>query len=265
MQLRHYSSSTVKTYLHCLKQYLAFAEAQQLEPSEVSTAKAFLHGVVRRKLAKSTVNQYINAIKYYLEHFLQQEKQYFYELERPIKDRRLPKVLSKEEVKAILRCTQNLKHRAILSLLYAQGLRIGEALDMKLSDVDSQRMVLHIRKGKGCKDRDVPLSPKILELLRNYYKAYKPKDHLFEGASGGRYTESSVRQFLARSVHAARIHKHVTTHMLRHSYATHLLESNIDIRYIKELLGHGNIRTTEVYLHVTANRLQNIASPFDTL
>lgn len=266
MEVRRYSLSTIKTYNACLKLYMDYTNKHHLDPELESTTRDFLHYVVKtKKYSRSTQNQFINAIKYYWEHYLGKDKIYFIDIERPKRAKVLPQVLSKEEVKAILDHTNNLKHRAVLSLMYAQGLRIGEVLALTIHDVNSQLMILHIRKGKGCKDRNVPLSQQILYLLRDYYKAYRPKYYLFEGRDGGQYSRNSVRQVLNRSCRSAGIRRHVKTHTLRHSYATHLLEAGTDIRFIKTLLGHNNIKTTEIYTHVTSKHLSHIASPFDSL
>jgi integrase/recombinase XerD len=174
-------------------------------------------------------------------------------------------VLSKEEVKAILEAPYNLKHRAMLAMIYSCGLRRSELLNLTKFDVDSKRMVVIIRMAKGKKDRIVPLSTKILALLRDYYKSYNPKEFLFEGQAGGKYSEKSLENVLKQSLFKARIEKPVTLHWLRHSYATHLLENGTDLRYIQDLLGHKSSKTTEIYTHVSTKNIQNIRSPFDDL
>jgi integrase/recombinase XerD len=178
----------------------------------------------------------------------------------------LPNVLSKEEVKGILESLQNTKHKAMLSLIYACGLRRGELLRIKPQDILSDRKLLHIKQSKSKKDRIVPLSDKLLEMLREYYKTYKPKVWLFEGQQAGEpYSEKSLESVLKQAVSKASINKPVTLHWLRHSYATHLLESGTDLRYIQELLGHNSSRTTEIYTHVSNKSIQQIKSPFDDL
>jgi integrase/recombinase XerD len=175
-------------------------------------------------------------------------------------------VLSKTEIKAILSIQMNIKHRTMLSLIYSCGLRRNELLSLKIQDIDSNRNIVIIRQSKGKKDRIVPLSPKILILLREYYQYYKPTVFLFEGfKKGSRYSESSLSQVLKKAVKKTRINKPITLHWLRHSYATHLLESGTDLRYIQELLGHNSSRTTEIYTHVSTKNLQSIKSPFDDL
>lgn len=178
----------------------------------------------------------------------------------------MPNVLSKEEVKMILESLQNIKHRTMLSLIYACGLRRSELLNLKSNDILSDRLLLHIKQSKGKKDRIVPLSNKLLEMLREYYKTYKPKVWLFEGQQAGEpYSEKSLESVLKQAVSKACINKPVTLHWLRHSYATHLLESGTDLRYIQELLGHNSSRTTEIYTHVSNKSIQQIKSPFDDL
>jgi integrase/recombinase XerD len=185
---------------------------------------------------------------------------------RPKNPKTLPNVLGKEEVKLILNVQHNLKHKAMLSLIYACGLRRSELLNLKPADVDSRRHILIIRQAKGRKDRIAPVSEKLIELLRQYYRAYKPQVWLFEGQTGGeKYSEKSLENVLKQAVQKAGINKPVSLHWLRHSYATHLLEGGTDLRYIQELLGHRSSKTTEIYTHVSTKNIQNIVSPFDTL
>ncbi len=185
---------------------------------------------------------------------------------RPRTEKLLPNVLSKEEIKLILNAHGNIKHKAMLSLIYSCGLRRSELLNLKLNDVVSKRGLVIIRYAKGKKDRVIPLSAKILDLLRNYYLAYKPKEWLFEGQSGkGQYNESSLVSVLKQALAKSNIKKPVTLHWLRHSYATHLLENGTDLRYIQEILGHSRSTTTEIYTHVSTIGIQKVVSPFDSL
>jgi len=186
-------------------------------------------------------------------------------LVRPQKPLQLPKVISEEEVAAILNATQNLKHKCMLSLMYSAGLRRGELLNLKLEDIDSKRMLIWVKMGKGAKDRVVPLSPVILSMLREYYVEYKPKQYLFEGQYGGIYSERAIELVLKKSVKSAGINKNINLHMLRHSYATHLLEAGTGLRHIQELLGHNSPKTTQIYTHVSRQELGKIISPFDKL
>ncbi len=176
---------------------------------------------------------------------------------------RLPEVLSIEEVTQILRVTGNLKHRAILTTIYLAGLRLNELADLKIADIDSKRMQIKVCQGKGKKDRVTLLSPCLLHILRQYFKAQKPKSWLFEGASGEQYSDRSVQNILKHSLAKTKNTKRATIHTLRHSFATHLLEQGIDLRYIQSLLGHTNSKTTEIYAHVTTKGV--VKSPFDSL
>lgn len=186
-------------------------------------------------------------------------------VERPEKPERLPLVLSKQEVARVLSATDNLKHRCMLQLLYAGGLRIGEVINLKLTDVQSARNLLLIRGGKGKKDRTTLLSQRLLENLRAYYKENKPKQWLFEGQYGGQYTSDSLRSVFHACKEKAGVKTKATPHTLRHSFATHLLEQGTDLRYIQALLGHRSSKTTEIYTHVTTYALDKIVSPLDNL
>ncbi|WP_420485543.1 tyrosine-type recombinase/integrase [Flagellimonas marinaquae] len=169
------------------------------------------------------------------------------------------------EVRSIIDATHNLKHKTLLSLIYSGGLRIGEAINLRIDDIDSRRMLIHIKGGKGKKDRYTLLSGSFLKILREYYKQFRPKDYLFEGQKELKYSASSAQSVLKKAVMSSGIRKKVTLHTLRHSFATHLLESGTDIRYIQELLGHNNPKTTMIYTHVTENSIKNINNPFDDL
>ena len=187
-------------------------------------------------------------------------------IHRPKREKVLPNVLSKEEVKAILEAHSNLKHKMMLSLIYSCGLRCGELLALQPVHIDSKRNIVLLKNAKGKKDRIAPLSPKILEMLREYYKLFKPTTYLFEGQHAGTpYDSRSLQKVLKLALNKARIVKPVTLHWLRHSYATHLLESGTDLRYIQELLGHSSSKTTEVYTHVSTKSIQHIKSPYDDL
>ena len=187
-------------------------------------------------------------------------------IHRPKREKVLPNVLSKEEVKAILEAHSNLKHKIMLSLIYSCGLRCGELLALQPVHIDSKRNIVLLKNAKGKKDRIAPLSPKILEMLREYYKLFKPTTYLFEGQHAGTpYDSRSLQKVLKLALNKARIVKPVTLHWLRHSYATHLLESGTDLRYIQELLGHSSSKTTEVYTHVSTKSIQHIKSPYDDL
>lgn len=221
--------------------------------------------ILKRKYSFSYQNQIVNALKLYFRE-IRKSKIEVEGLQRPRREHKLPNVLSMEEVKAILQAPTNVKHRTMLSLIYACGLRRSELLNLKIGDVDSKRHMLIIRNAKGYKDRQVPISDKTIEMLREYYKMYRPNVWLFEGQHiGEKYGERSLEQVLKKALLKAKVTKPVTLHWLRHSYATHLLEAGTDLRYIQELLGHKSSKTTEIYTHVSQSSLQKIKSPFDDL
>lgn len=226
----------------------------------------FVHQyMLPRKLSLSYQNQTVNAARLFFK-TIQGSRLITEQIERPRPEHKLPNVLSKEEVAAILHALQNQKHRTMLSLIYACGLRRGELLNLKPENIDSKRHLLIILNAKGKKDRVVPISDKVIEMLREYFKAYRPITWLFEGQNPGeQYSEKSIQSVLKQALEKAKISKPVTLHWLRHSYATHLLESGTDLRYIQELLGHKSSKTTEIYTHVTETSLQKIKSPFDDL
>jgi integrase/recombinase XerD len=266
LKSRRYSENTISTYTDCLKTFLKFfAEKSLAEINHHDVVTFNNQYILAKQLSASYQNQLVNALKLFFN--VVQNKSINVELiHRPKREKLLPNVLSKEDVKLILSASNNIKHRAMLSLIYSCGLRCGELLNLKPEHIDSKRGLVIIKQAKGKKDRIVPLSNKILELLREYYKASKPHNWLFEGQLKGKaYDERSLQSVLKQSVSKAGIKKPVTLHWLRHSYATHLLENGTDLRYIQELLGHSSSRTTEIYTHVSNNAIQKIASPFDTL
>lgn len=263
---RRYSANTIKTYTEALSVFMSFMANKPPAQWSLADIQHFNNGyILKNGHSVSYQNQMVNAIKLFLR--VTENRQINIEdIHRPRPEHRLPNVLSKEEVKAILQSLSNVKHRCMLSLIYSCGLRRSELLSLKPADIDSNRNLIHIRLGKGKKDRVVPLSGKVLEMLRAYYVTYKPKHWLFEGQSAGQpYDERSLSEVLKKARQRAGITKPVTLHWLRHSYATHLLESGTDLRYIQELLGHKHSKTTEIYTHVSMHSLQKIKSPFDDL
>ena len=266
LQSKRYSINTIKTYCDSLKTFFRFCTEKPIDQLDTDDVIRFNNDYILRKgLSASFQNQVINAIKlFYRQRF--NKRMVVDNLHRPRSEKRLPNILSKEEVKAILEAPINVKHRAMLSLIYACGLRRSELLNLTLKDVHSDRKLLLIRQSKGKKDRVVPLSEKIISLLRDYYKLYRPKTWLFEGQKAGdKYSERSIQLVLNNALEKASIKKPVTLHWLRHSYATHLLENGTDLRYIQELLGHNSSKTTEIYTHVSTKNIQLIKSPFDDL
>jgi integrase/recombinase XerD len=258
------SENTVHTYLDVTTTYIKYALLKKAEIFSSKVVEAFSYDYIfMPNKSVSYQNQFISGIKKFFEY-----KGYSYEeihIERPRKEKKLPVVLSGSEVKAIFNTITNLKHKALLSLLYSAGLRIGEAINLEINDIDSQRMLIHIKQAKGKKDRYTLLSSAFVKILRAYYIAYKPEKYLFEGQKGGKYSNTSAQKVLKNALFKADIKKKVTLHSLRHSFATHLLEKGTDIRYIQELLGHSSPKTTMIYTHVTETSLKKIKNPFDDL
>jgi integrase/recombinase XerD len=266
MEQKRYSASTVSTYVQAIAVFLRFiAPKTSAEASNEDMQRFVYQYMIPRHLSFSYQNQAVNAAKLFFK-LIRGSAIITEQLERPRREHKLPNVLSKEEVGAILRASQNQKHRAMLSLIYACGLRRGELLNLKPAHIDSKRHLLIIINAKGRKDRVVPISDKVIEMLRVYYAIYRPKVWLFEGQyAGDQYGEASLQKVLKQALAGARITKPVTLHWLRHSYATHLLEAGTDLRYIQELLGHKSSKTTEIYTHVSEKSLEKIKSPFDDL
>jgi integrase/recombinase XerD len=263
---RRYSESTINTYTGMLGYFLRFVSPRKSYEIEAEDMVRFVNEyIIPRKLSYTFQNQVINAAKLFYKHVYESDLD-VEAFERPRREHRLPNVLSRSEVKHILEVPVNAKHRAMLSLIYACGLRRSELLNLKPGDIDSRRGVLLIKQSKGKKDRIVPVSEKLVEILRDYYRRYKPDKYLFEGqVKGEQYSASSLQKVLKDACEKAGIKKPVTLHWLRHSYATHLLESGTDLRLIQELLGHSSSKTTEIYTHVSIKSIQNVKSPFDDL
>ena len=266
MRNRRYSESTIKNYSQGIGLFFRFLQNKNPELITNEDLELFNKDyIISRKSSASFQSGVINAVKLFFANRLHRKLEPEL-VERPKQPRLLPHVLSKEEVKQILQAHQNIKHRTMLSLIYACGLRRGELLNLKPKDIDSQRGMLRVNQGKGKKDRLVPISEKIIGILREYYQYEKPTEYLFEGEKmGEKYSEGSLQKVLKSALKKAKIAKPVTLHWLRHSYATHLLESGTDLRFIQELLGHNSSKTTEIYTHVSQKSLQKIKSPFDDL
>lgn len=266
MRSRRYADNTIQTYTDGLRIFMRYFSAKNIELISNEDLIDFNNQyILAHQFSGSYQNQIINAVKLFFRN-IQLRSMDIALVHRPKPEHKLPNVLSKEEVKSILQAPTNIKHKAMLSVIYSCGLRCGELLRLKFEHVDSKRNLLVIKQSKGKKDRIVPLSKKIIELLRDYYKACHPKVFLFEGQhSGSMYDERSLQQVLKQSLSKTGINKPVTLHWLRHSYATHLLESGTDLRYIQEILGHSRSTTTEIYTHVSTRNIQNVISPFDDL
>lgn len=265
LQNKNYSESTTENYLSALRVFFSqynFKPAAEITNEDI---EQFNNDFFRKSgLSVSYQRIMTGALKL----FFRQMHQKNVNTENFIlarKTKKLPLILSPDEMKRILLVTENLKHHTLLSCIYSCGIRVSEVLNLKVSDIQSDRKIVVIRQAKGFKDRVVPLSPRLLEQLRIYYKVYRPKDYLFEGEKGGRYSETSVRAVLNDALRKAQIRKKATPHTLRHSFATHLLESGVDLRIIQVILGHKSSRTTEIYTHVSNRLLGTVINPLDLI
>ncbi|MCK0158840.1 tyrosine-type recombinase/integrase [Cellulophaga sp. F20128] len=262
LELKRYSNNTVRIYVPFFEMFINFYYDREINTLDESDIRAFLQHLIQRKMSNSYINQVINAIKFYYEVVLGMPHR-FYNIERPRKEYKLPKVISKQEILLIINNTNNIKHRCVVKLLYGSGLRKSELLNLKVNDIDSKRMLVRVQNSKGNKDRFTLLSKNALDDLRIYFKEFRPKDYLFEGQKGGKYSGESVLRIVKLASEKARIRESVTPHVLRHSFATHLLESGVDLRQIQVLLGHSSTKTTEIYTHVATNTFKTIKNPLD--
>ena len=263
--LKGYSANTLRTYSTEFAQLLYVMKGnpiQELTPERLRSYFLYCHE--KLKLSESEIHSRMNAVKFYFEQVLHRQKMFF-DIPRPKKKLLLPKMLNKAEIKKIISATENPKHALILKVCYGMGLRVSEVVALKLSDIDSTEMLVRIEQGKGKKDRIAVLPESLLPELREYYLNYRPKVYLFEGQEGGAYSVRSAQAVFKKAMEKAGIRKKVGIHGLRHSFATHLLETGTDIRFIQELLGHNSIKTTQIYTHVTDLSKSKIKSPLDSL
>lgn len=268
LELKGYSRNTIRSYRNAFSLFLDHIYPDEVVAIEKKRIEDFLLYLFRvRKYSETAIHTMINAIKFYLEHVLKKPKE-FYDIPRPQRPLQLPKVLSEQEIGRLFNAVRSRKHKAILFLAYSAGLRVSEVVQLRICDIDSDRMQIFVQRSKGKKDRYVPLSPVVLDVLREYFRGcrIRPQVYLFEGAIPGQpYSSRSAQKIFQVARRDAGISKEVGFHALRHSYATHILEKGIDIRYIRDLLGHFNIATTERYLHVKREQLITIESPLDAL
>jgi site-specific recombinase XerD len=259
-----YSVRTINVYKYMIEVFLGYLQkdAEEIETEDIRDFQ--YHFWVENEYSLATQRQFIGALKHLISIIpgceIEPEA-----LVLPKKERALPKVLSQPEVMNILGSVRNIKHFVMLALLYSSGLRVGELIDLRLEDLDFDRFQIHIRRGKGKKDRYVGMSRHLAPVIKRYIMEYGPDTYLLNGQNGLQYTASSVRKVLQKAADFAGIRKRVTPHMLRHSYATHMLEGGVDIRHIQELLGHNKPETTMIYTHVTTKQLTDIKSPLDEL
>ena len=264
LKRKRYSTNTIKVYTSFLKKFIDYLNNKPIENATEEDIRNFQDYLIhKKKVSISTQNQAINAIKFYFEKVLQRAHKTYY-IERPKKPKQLPKVLSEQQIFRILKHSENLKHKFILALLYSSGLRISELLALRKEDILYDKNLIFVRSGKGNKDRTTIFAEHMKKLHNLYINEYKPNYWLIEGLNRKQYSSSSVAKILKRAALKAGVSQNVTPHMLRHSFATHMLEQGIDLRYIQNILGHGSSKTTEIYTRVTSKSLAKIKSPLDT-
>lgn len=266
MEVQRYSERTTSTYLEAIRTFLGYCKEKTIDEITPEDVIDFNYRyILKNRFSASYQNQIISSVKLFFRIILKKEV-FTEKIERPLRGRNLPDIFSVQEVEQLLQNARNIKHRAMLSMLYACGLRRSELINLKIHAIDSKRKLLSIKGGKGNKDRVVPMPESMIIMLREYYKVYRPIEWLFEGIEAGKpYSEASLRQVFEAAKSKAHITKRLTLHSLRHSYATHLLENGVDLRFIQELLGHKSSKTTEIYTHVTQKSIEKIKSPFENL
>lgn len=263
--LKRYSWRTIKTYLYCFRQFIFYYN--DIKPSTLTRAQIdayIVHLIQHKKITESHQNQILSAIKMFYAETVNQEEKVRY-LIRPKKSTKLPHVLLEAEVARLLKATDNPKHQCILMLIYSAGLRLNELIQLRLPDLQPEQQRLFVYGGKGKKDRCTLLSPKVWQQLQQYIEIYAPVEWVFEGQDGGQYSARSVQAIFTKAKARSGINAYATVHTLRHSFATHLLEKGVDLRYIQELLGHESSKTTEIYTHITHTGWAKVKSPIDDL
>jgi site-specific recombinase XerD len=263
--LKKYGASTIRTYKNMFSVFCTKFPRKDLTLITKEEIEGFVYELItKNKISESYQNQLINAIKAYYEHVLKLPREY-YEIQRPKKTLSIPNVLSKEEVLKIIQHPKNIKHRAILQTIYSGGLRISEVLNLRIVDIHSKEGYLFIKDSKGKKDRKTILSDHLVVLLRNYFRKEKPSYWLFEGQTGAQYSTASVRAIFRKAVTETHANPWATVHTLRHSFATHCIENNVNLRYLQNMLGHNSPKTTEIYTKTIHINNKNIKSPLDSL
>ncbi|RLD23376.1 MAG: hypothetical protein DRI70_09475 [Bacteroidetes bacterium] len=265
MEIRNYSPRTIRCYVSLLAiaaRYFHFSP----DKLSIEQIKNYLQYCIKQRgYSVSTINQIISAFRILFQDVLAKSWEKI-KIKRPRKNRHLPDILSKEEIAKMLRLTNNPKHKAIIVVLYSSGVRREELLNLKIRDIDSDRMRIRVRNGKGNKSRDTLLAQNTLELLRSYYRLYHPSEYLFESyRAGTAYSGSSVIKVVQRAVQRANITKHIYPHSLRHTFATHLLEQGVNLKVIQKLLGHTSMHSTAIYLHLAKADFKNVKSPIDQI
>lgn len=259
MRLRNYSPKTCQTYSLYIKEYIVFSKKAGIKRKE-KAIEEFLLDKHKRKQSPQTINLALNAVKFFYSEVLKDKQKI--DLKFAKRNKKLPIVLSRSEIQKIIDSTENAKYRLMISLGYACGLRVSEVVHLKVNDLDIDELVVHIKGAKGKKDRISVLPKKLQNDLRNLIAGQNIHHYVFSSNRGGNLTTTSLQKMFRKSLVKAKVTKMATFHSLRHSFATHLLENGTDVRYVQELLGHVNIRTTQLYTQVTNPKLKNIKSPF---
>lgn len=263
LEVLRYSQSTIKSYISALSLFFRDIKGVNIEDVDELVVEQYIYKMVKEKeISQSYQKHTLGGIKLFYEVIFNKKLSVSHLYPKRVQHS-LPKFLHKEDIMKMLKCTDNIKHKSIISLLYGCGLRVNEIVNLKISDIDSKSNTIAIVQAKGKKDRYVMLPQSILPLLREYFTQYKPQVYLFEGAKGSSYSARSIQQLVKEAAFLAKINKIVTPHVLRHSFATHLIENGTDIRYVQELLGHNNLITTQIYTHITDLSKRNIKSPLD--
>lgn len=258
MNIRNYSPKTIKSYLLCLKYYFNYIGEDYLSINE-NKIKQFILLLKSHNKAPQTINLYLNAIKFYYRDVL--KKHHKIDIKYSKKTLKIPVILSREEIAKIIDNTINKKHQLIISLAYGGGFRVSEIVNLKIKDINLEELTIHLKEAKGKKDRITIFPEKLKGFLQQIINNKDKNDYVFESERGGRLSDRSVQKVFENALKKAKINKEATFHSLRHSFATHLLENGVDVRYVQELLGHANIRTTQIYTKVTNPSLKNIKSP----
>ncbi len=265
LTLKGMSQHTINSYQSCLAHYFTHFENKTLAKISKAEIEDYVYEQIKTyRISEQKQNQIINAIKSYYEHTLGKDRTK-YNIKRPKKSETLPNVLSEAEVMRLINQPSNLKHKTILYTLYSAGLRLGELLNLRTQDIRSDDGYINIKGAKGKKDRQTVLSPVLLDLLRTYYREYKPSYWLFEGQTGGKYSAKSVQNIFRKAVQESGCNAWATPHTLRHSFATHLMQAGTNLRYIQKALGHTSSKTTEIYTHVLNINNKSVESPLDIL
>lgn len=263
--IKRYGASTIASYKNMFEVFLSNFMNHDIKQITKEQIEGFIYQLIKKNhISESYQNSLINAIKAYYEHVLGKPREY-YDVKRPKKSLSLPNVLTQTEVLSIIQNPINIKHRAILTTIYSGGLRISELINLRIVDIHSEEGYIYVKDSKGKKDRKTVLSPYLVDLLRDYYVKYRPSYWLFEGQNGGKYSTSSVNAIFRKAVQNTNSNPWATVHTLRHSFATHSIENNVNMRYLQSMLGHNSPKTTEIYTKTIEINNKNINSPLDNL